>query len=239
MTYLADFSRLFGRPETVKFTNVYNQCQAIWSANARFIERNTEQIKKYAKCHIHGKDGKYFTALQYQYYKEDNSNMIFDEKEIEMMRNAVKNYINLLPDEYSVILVGRFMEDIELAAKLNLDNIPIKTVYDLNQSADVVILINARRYNLGFPDRMMMERVKDLFGIKPEYYPFAAERRLWHQAISRAKYKVAFLFNSENKSRFIEEFLCKLMYKYLETTHHILIRAIYEMFNFSLKLLYI
>lgn len=207
MSYLADFSRLFGRSETVTFTNSYNQCQAIWSTNARFIEKNKEQIRKYARCHLQGRDSGYFTPLQYQYFRQDKSSALFDEAEIEMMRNTVKNYINLLPREYSVLLVGRFMEDIELAAKLDLENIPVKTVYELNQSADVVIIINARRYNLGFPDWMMIERVKDLFGIKPEYYLFAAERRLWHQAISRAKYKVAFLYNSENKSRFIEEFL--------------------------------
>ncbi len=204
-SYFTEFSRFFGHAESLKFTRVFSQGQRLWSMNARFVERNTMQMRKYARCEkVSPRDC--VSILSYNYKKED-SKSLFDENEIDIMKNTLQNYINSLPNEYSVILVGRFKEDIVLASKMNLSDIPVKTVYDLDESADVVIIINARRHNLGFPDRMMGENVKSLFGIKPELYAFASERRLWHQAVSRARVKVAFLFNTENRSRFIEEYV--------------------------------
>lgn len=204
-SYFTEFSRFFGHSESIKFTRVFSQGQRLWSMNARFVERNTMQVRKYARCEM-ASPRDCVTLLSYECKKEDTKSL-FDENEIEIMKNTLQNYINSLPNEYSVILVGRFKEDIVLASKMNLSDIPVKTVYDLDESADVVIVINARRYNMGFPDRMMGENVKSLFGIKPELYAFASERRLWHQAVSRARVKVAFLFNSENRSRFIEEYI--------------------------------
>jgi len=130
-------------------------------------------------------------------------------KSLEILTDSLQDYLDSITPTQTVLLVGRYQTDEEILKDLKLnEKTKFVTVHNAEEKADIVILINARRVNMGFPDSILQQnKLIDLLSVKPEYFPNAGERRLFCKVMSLAKTKVVFWVQENNISPFVKELI--------------------------------
>lgn len=73
-----------------------------------------------------------------------------------------------------------------------------------------VVIINLENKLLGFPNKIVDDKVLKLLTTDVDKYPYSEERRLFYVALTRTKNKVYLLVPNKNESIFVEEIKNKL-----------------------------
>lgn len=211
INFFTKFNEYFGETETSHIETTYRFPQSIIDISSRFILKNNQQISK----NLHS----------FNSSKEKSFELVYSENQ-SGLKNELKNKLIRIPRDSSVLLIGRYNDDIryylddEISCKVDHHTNKKCLIYnrrrDLNiefmtahsskgLQADFIFIINNTSGSMGFPSKINDDSVINLVLQKQEKYPFAEERRLFYVALTRAKKFVYILVNSSSKSVFIKE----------------------------------
>ncbi len=199
-----NFKSIFPEGEVLKIQNTYRNSQELISVAGKFVMRNRSQMKK--KLRSAKRLNKPFAIKIY-----DNPKREFE--------NLIKYVYNKTHEE--ILILGRNNKDINLYIdkekfQLNEDTL----IYKENQSikmkyltthkskgleASNTIIINLRDDKLGFPNKMIDDKLLRFVSPHASRIPYDEERRLFYVAITRTKNKTYLLVPRKNKSCFVEE----------------------------------
>ena len=128
-----------------------------------------------------------------------------------------------IPVDKEVLLVGRYSFDVNVLRgsgfSIYSSNDRSYVVYQgrrinfltVHQSkgleADFVIVLNCNGGTLGFPSGIADSPILNYVLSEPDRYPFSEERRLFYVAITRAKVHTWVLYDMDNPSPFVKEFV--------------------------------
>ena len=196
-----NFKKYFGYTKILKINNTYRNSQELINVAGSFIMKNKNQM-----------------------YKKLKSKKSID-KPIKIMyeKNLLK-LLDIVVEKYDEILIlGRNNFDINKFFLLDSDNffvykdkkIKYLTVHaSKGLESECVIIINLKDSTLGFPNKIIDNKILKYINNSNDKYPYEEERRLFYVALTRTKNEV-FLLVDKNKSIFIKE-LIKEYDKYIE-----------------------
>lgn len=139
------------------------------------------------------------------------------------MVETVKYLANQIPEDNEILLLGRYSFDVNMFKNTDFT---IKKVSDevyvihgnrkmrfltVHQSkgleSDYIILLNCNGGKLGFPADISDSPILKYVLSEPEHYAFGEERRVFYVGITRAKKHTWVLYDINNPSRFVKEFI--------------------------------
>lgn len=206
MALFNDFARFFGPTEINKIETTYRFGEPLVGLSARFIQRNTAQIKK----NIRPFSEQIKTELSFQAYDRND------------YCKVVGHLIASIPADKSVFLLGRYsFDDYSLSFMyksikegnrfyyiIGGRKVEFLTVHkSKGLEADYVILLQCNRDIYGFPSRMSDDPSLQYVLTAGDRFPYGEERRLFYVAITRAKVKTWVLYDTRIPSVFVDEFL--------------------------------
>lgn len=212
MALFYDFEQYFGFTELCRIETTYRFHQPLIDMSSAFVMKNPAQKKKKIKT----PDGD---------RKKTMLNFVKCESEDDGVLNKVTEIVSSLPKDESVLLMGRYNYDaMSVGFKGKIDNndnrikvnISGRDIFFLSVhsakglEADHVILVNCNQGAYGFPSLIEDDPVLDFVLSRSEQFPFAEERRLFYVAMTRAKKRMYILYDKQQPSPFISEFLLKL-----------------------------
>ena len=213
MSLFYEFEKYFGYTELCKIETTYRFHQPLINRSSEFIIKNKEQKVKTIKT---PKDDKYSTYLTFEKC---------DGEDKEGVLKKVEELVAKLPPTQSILLLGRYnydamsvgftgkldMKDNRIMVKIGGREIPFLSVHSAKGlEADNVILVNCNQGIYGFPSLIEDDPILDFVLSKKESYPFAEERRLFYVAMTRARMHMYVLYDQNNPSPFISEFMLKV-----------------------------
>lgn len=200
------FDKWFPDANICKIESTHRFGQPLVVKSSDFIMKNRDQLKKDVKC------GDKPTELKFIGYNTKDQELFY----------AVSIILKSIPNEESVYIIARYRFDAEAL------NINQNVQYDIHQDkaliyiegreiqfltihsakgleADHVILLNcSEKY---FPSQITDDPILDEVLSEKEIYPHAEERRVFYVGITRAKKCTYVLYDKENPSEFVEEFI--------------------------------
>lgn len=201
-----DFSKYFSDAKVMKIENTYRNSQELIAVAGSFVMKNKNQIKKRLKSNKH----------------------ILKPIEIICYKDIKKAFVSLVEKIYEnnrkpIMILGRNNNDINiiLSEKLKIDNNG-KLIYLENKNIEMyyltshkskgleeenVIIINLENKLLGFPNKIIDNKLLRFVSCKDDKYPYSEERRLFYVALTRTKNKVYLLVPKNNPSIFVKELL--------------------------------
>ncbi len=186
VSLFTNFKKYFSNSKIIKLKNIYRNSYDIVEISKRFVMKNKNQIYKNLKSNI---------------YVKDSINIVYGDLNI-----LIKSLDNIL-------ILGRNNKDLEAYKNMNIDNKNIRflTVHSAKGiESDNVIIVNVIDDKLGFPNKIINNRVLNYLGVNSE---IEEERRLFYVALTRCK-KQVFISTKKNKeSIFIKELLKDFKYK--------------------------
>lgn len=206
-----NFEKYFGQVQVNKIEKTYRFSNSLAEISGNFIMKNPNQIKK----QLQGYDSNRFPILEIIGYGTINALLFLEER------------LNYLEDNASVLLLGRYNNDIELLK--NHDNFELyfnkeEQIYQViyknrkdlklmfmtihkskGLETDYVVVLNTKDIGMGFPSRMLQLPIMNLLQDNSDKYPYSEERRLFYVALTRARKRVFLLVEKDNKSIFVKE----------------------------------
>ena len=201
-----DFNKYFNDSKVMKIENTYRNSEELISVAGNFVMKNKKQIKKRLKSNKH-----ILKPIEIIYYKD-----------------IKKTFISLIEKIYSnsrkpIMILGRNNSDIDivLSNKIKIDSNG-KVTYLENKDIEMyyltshkskgleeenVIIINLIDKLLGFPNKIIDDKVLRFVSCKDDKYSYSEERRLFYVALTRTKNKVYLLTSRGNPSIFVRELL--------------------------------
>ena len=211
MSLFHHFENFFGYTERCKIETTYRFGNPLIDKSSSFIQNNPNQEKKTVKPSESNKDTE--TDISFRGCSCD------DHGRVDVM-TPVKDIIETLPGNASVIILGRYNYDVQsLGVNLNSiqerekvkvticgREIQFMSVHSAKGlEADYVILINCNQGIYGFPSLIADDPVLGYVLSEDEQYENAEERRLFYVAVTRAKKHTYVLFDEKRPSTFIKE----------------------------------
>lgn len=193
-----NFSNYFKDVIKIKLTNTYRNSQELINIATKFVQKNPNQIKK-------------------NLISQKNSSspiLLVPYKNKSICLKKTLDY--LLSKSEDIMILSRNNNDIytyldkELAYNgeyilYKNKNIRFLTVHkSKGLEAEYVILLNCNNSYLGFPNKIVNNKIIDKLIVK-EKMPFAEERRLFYVAITRCKKQIFILYDQKNPSIFVKE----------------------------------
>jgi DNA helicase-4 len=197
-----EFEKYFGKSEILKIENTYRNSKELIDIAGSFVMKNKKQMKKKLKS-----NKKNLKPVKIVYYN-----------------NLVKSFEKLINKiDTNIFVLGRNNRDINdlINSKLfTLENnyliykkdkskvIRFLTVHRSKglEQENVIVLNNLDDY-LGFPSKIVNDKILDFVLLNKDSYKYEEERRLFYVALTRTKENV-YLFTKKNKeSIFIKEIL--------------------------------
>jgi len=214
----SNFKEYFKNPTIVKIQNTYRNSQALINIAGKFIQNNTQQIKKELKS----TNVTYKKPVKLARYtdpidevlmflhilQEINKKAIMDSKKTEVLVLGRNNF-----DIEEVLCPGLFTtekHDDKIVicpefSNVNFD-ISFRTIHkSKGLEADYVILLNLNDKLAGFPNKIENDPILDYVTIKKEEIRFAEERRLFYVALTRTLNDIYLLAPEKKSSEFILE----------------------------------
>lgn len=214
INYIVDFEKYWGTAEIDRIETTYRFDQSLIDISTIFIIKNNLQLRK---C-IRGVNETLEFALG-----------IIDGKIESDCISSTINKFDILPQNSSVFLIGRYRFDINpwtdySSLEIKYDNVyqEVKVKYknrpDLKivfmtahrskgLQADYVFIINNKDSRTGFPSKIVDAPILEYLLEAEEPYPYAEERRLFYVALTRAKKKVFLLTVMNKESVFAKEIM--------------------------------
>ena len=208
MALFKQFEKYFGYTKTCLMETTYRFGEPAIGKSSKFILANPEQAVK--NVHPFCKDAE--TLLDFL-PTADRDDMV----------KTVKWLAETIPADQEVMILGRYNHDVgifrntDVVVKDNRDKIVIKwgnremdymTVHkSKGLECENVILINCNGGASGFPSQISDSPVLEYLLSEPDGYAYSEERRVFYVGITRAKKHTWVLFDSENPSPFVREFV--------------------------------
>lgn len=202
------FSKYFGHTKECRMETTYRFGNPCVERSSRFILTNREQKEK--TVHPFSPD----VRTDLQFFATSGSGG---------MAIKVKEILSALPQDSSVYLLGRYGSDVNsldgnFAVNYGKDGKVTVSCGDrkmafmtVHQSkgleSDYVILLNCNGGTRGFPSEIADSPVLNYVLSEPDSFEFSEERRVFYVAITRAKRCTYVLYDAENPSPFISEFV--------------------------------
>lgn len=201
-----NFDKYVGFTDISKIETTYRYPQQVVNISSSFIQKNKLQVQKNV------------TSLN-KNQNNDAVNFLIGENIYEL-KNKLSNLIRELPQNSTVLLLGRYSFDIDFFLDGNLfrkgERIILKNRNDLlikfltvhgskGLEADYVIVLNNNQGVVGFPSNISDDPIFNILKEKDNSYPHSEERRLFYVALTRTKKSVWLLIDKNKKSPFIIE----------------------------------
>jgi len=206
MALFNNFADFFGPTEINKIETTYRFGEPVVGLSARFIQRNTAQIKKNIR----------------PFSEQTKTELFFQSYDRRDYCNAIGSLIASIPYDKSIFLLGRYSFDdyyLSFGYKsvkegnrfyyiIGGRKIEFLTVHkSKGLEADYVILLQCNKDTYGFPSRVSDDPSLQYVLTASDRFPYGEERRLFYVAITRAKVKTWVLYDARFPSVFVEEFL--------------------------------
>ena len=136
---------------------------------------------------------------------------------------AIMSIADQIPANKSILLLGRYGFDVnvldgsDLVIKKTHDNVYVNygtrrmNYMTVHQSkgleSDYIILLNCNGGTMGFPSQISDNPVLKYVLSEPDSYAFSEERRIFYVGITRAKKHTWVLYDKNNPSIFVQEFI--------------------------------
>lgn len=193
-----NFSQYFKESKMLKIENTYRNSQELINIAGKFIMKNKNQIRKNLKSSKHIDN-----PIIVIYY----DNIVVSIKEL---FNKLEGNIMILGrnnnDIYSILDNDIFLKDNKVIyknnSKLNMYYMTVHKSKGLEE--DNVIIINLEDKLLGFPNKIVDDRVLRLVNKTNDKFLYSEERRLFYVALTRTKNRVYLLVPKKNPSIFIK-----------------------------------
>lgn len=209
LTLFSDFEEYFGFTEKCRIETTYRFGNPLVKMSSAFILKNDKQVPKEIKPY----KATIKTEFSVHEYNDEKDNTQW---------NVVKDIVNSLPENESVMLIARYHADSDFIPASNIASkddkhhvtevkignrtMPFNTVHSAKGlEADHVILVNCSQDGNGFPSKVSDDPILGYVLSQPETYPFAEERRLFYVAITRAKKHSYVLYKESCPSPFIAD----------------------------------
>ena len=208
MALFKHFDSYFGYTKKCLMETTYRFGEPAISDSSKFILANPEQAVK----HVHSFRIDAETKLDFLSY-----NGYEDAIEI------VKQLADQVPEDKEILLLGRYKFDINVFKKTDMvihetrDNkfityrnrkMRFMTVHQSKGlECDYIILLNCNGGTVGFPSQISDNPVLKYVLSEPDSYAFSEERRVFYVGITRAKIQTWVLYDVNNPSPFVKEFV--------------------------------
>ena len=202
------FSKYFGYTKECRMETTYRFGNPCVERSSRFILTNREQKEKAVRPFSPD------VRTDLQFFATSGSGG---------MAIKVKEILSTLPQDSSVYLLGRYGSDVnsldgnfavnygkdgKVAVSCGDRKMAFMTVHQSKGlESDYVILLNCNGGTRGFPSEIADSPVLNYVLSEPDSFEFSEERRVFYVAITRAKRCTYVLYDSENPSPFISEFV--------------------------------
>lgn len=211
MALFKQFEKFFGYTKKCLMETTYRFGEPAIADSSRFILANPEQAEK----NVHS-------------FKED-AETILDFLSTDGRDNVVetvKYLADQIPENKEIMLLGRYRHDVsilrnsDLAIQDTKDRIYVTygqrkmTFLTIHQSkgleCDYIIILNCNGGMYGFPSQISDSPVMKYVLSEPDRYAFSEERRVFYVGITRAKKHTWVLYDMNNPSPFVKEFVKSL-----------------------------
>lgn len=155
--------------------------------------------------------------------KTDISFIPFSKKEKDSYLNAVADVIKRIPENETVMLMGRYNYEVNVFPKSCIENnkhskrakvtyagrtMEFMSVHAAKGlEADHVLILNCSQDGGGFPSRVSDDPILGYVLSEIDDFEYSEERRLFYVAITRAKKHTHVLYNEDIPSVFVNEML--------------------------------
>lgn len=197
-----NFHKYFKNAEILKISSTYRNSNELIKIAGNFIMKNKYQIKKNLKSLKHlnkpivivrYKNKKDLKKLILKIYRKNKKILILGRN-----NNDINNYL----DDDFIIKENKI---IYLKNK-NMDINYLTVHKSKGLESDNVIIINLYNKTLGFPNKMIDDKILRFVSKSKINYLYDEERRLFYVALTRTKEKV-YLFTPLNSSIFVNELI--------------------------------
>ena len=208
MALFKQFDKYFGYTKKCLMETTYRFGEPVITESSKFILANPEQSVK--SVHPFLQDAE--TKLDF---------IATDGRE--GMIETVKNLADKIPSDKEILLLGRYSFDVGIFKNTDLvlhdskDRVYVTygsrqmNFMTVHQSkgleCDYIILLNCNGGTIGFPAQISDSPVLKYVLSAPDTYAFSEERRLFYVGITRAKKHTWVLYDVNNPSLFIKEFV--------------------------------
>lgn len=200
-----NFDKYYGYTKKVIIENTYRNSQELIDIAGNFIQKNNYQLKKKLKSTKHINN-----PVQIVGYTNN-----FNEKLEEILLKLYKD------NQRQVMLLGRNNSDLNRLSNnrkfiiknncIEYTKVPELKIYFLTVhrskglEEENVVLLNADDKIMGFPNKIIDDKILIYVKNIKEYYEYEEERRLFYVALTRTKNKIYILVNEKSESIFIKE----------------------------------
>lgn len=205
LSLFLDFKKMFPEGEILKIQTTYRNSQELIEVAGNFIMKNKKQMNK--KLRSDKKLSKPFIIYKYESPKDALTKMI------KMLYKKDLNDIMILGrnnnDIYNFLDKEKFKIDGDKIILLEEPNVSIRYLTSHRSKgleSENVIVINMTDDLLGFPNKIVDDKILRFVSPHIGKIPFDEERRLFYVAITRTKNKTYFLVPKNGQSEFITEF---------------------------------
>ena len=211
MALFKQFDKFFGYTKKCLMETTYRFGEPAIEESSKFILANPEQAVK--SVHSFRLDAE----TQLDFLSTSGRESIAD---------TVKYLVDQIPVDKDVLLLGRYNFDIKTLKDPDLRIHEIKDrVYvtygqrkinfmTIHQSkgleCDYIILLNCNGGTIGFPSQISDSPLLKYVLSEPDAYAFSEERRVFYVGITRAKKHTWVLYDMNNPSPFVKEFVTTL-----------------------------
>ena len=208
MALFKQFDKFFGFTKKCFMETTYRFGEPAIAESSKFILANPEQAVK----NVHSFRDDAETELDF--YSTSGRDSIVE---------TVKLIVDQIPADKDVLLLGRYGFDINIfkGTELNVHEGVDETYVSygkrrmnfmtVHQSkgleCDYIILINCNGGTIGFPSQISDSPVLKYVLSEPDAYAFSEERRVFYVGITRAKKHTWVLYDINNPSQFVKEFV--------------------------------
>lgn len=208
MALFKQFDTYFGYTKKCLMETTYRFGEPAIESSSKFILTNPEQAVK--SVHSFRQD----TETKLSFLATDGHEGVIE---------TVKSLVNQIPSDKEILLLGRYGFDVTVFKQTDLvihDNKEkVYVTYGSRQmnfmtvhqskglECDYVILLNCNGGTLGFPSQISDSPVLKYVLSEPDGYAYGEERRIFYVGITRAKKQTWVLYDKNNPSPFVKEFV--------------------------------
>lgn len=208
MALFKQFERFFGYTKKCLMETTYRFGEPAIAESSKFILANPEQAVK--KVHAFGEDAE----TQLDFLSTEGRGGVVE---------TVKTLADQIPTDKEILLLGRYgfdvnvFKDSELTIHETKDRVLVTygsrkmDFMTVHQSkgleCDYIILLNCNGGTVGFPSQISDSPVLKYVLSEPDADAFGEERRIFYVGITRAKKHTWVLYDINNPSPFVKEFV--------------------------------